>query len=220
MPRPIPNFKSPPSVILAFTKPDCELIKRELALKKVSSFFLANFWRQGDMALCGPVLGAPQAAIVLEHLKSAGAQRILAYGWAGALNENIPLGSLFLPNEALSLEGTSQFYGDYFFPSKDLFGWLYHEFVTQGIFLGEGRVVSTDALYKENKEFCDKYSDIAQVVDMETSAIFCVGKALGLSVVSLLLVSDRVCPDFQKYPFKKLLKVTQNLIPIFRSFFF
>ncbi|OAG28140.1 phosphorylase family protein [Thermodesulfatator autotrophicus] len=217
--KPKPKIKAPPSVVLAFTRPDCELLKKELSLKRVSSFFLTNFWRKGDLALCGPVLGAPQAAIVLEYLKAAGAQKILAYGWAGALSSQVPLGSLFLPEEALSLEGTSRFYGDYFLPSRDLFWWLYHELTLQGLAFQEGKVVSTDALFRETKEFCQEYAMKAQVVDMETSTIFSVGRALGLSVVSLLLVSDQVWPSYRKLSLKQLLSVTQNLIPIFRKFF-
>ncbi|NPA49668.1 MAG: nucleoside phosphorylase, partial [Thermodesulfobacteria bacterium] len=171
-----------------------------------------------EIFLCGPVLGAPQAAIALEYLKASGVREILTFGWAGALREELPLGSLFLPEKALSAEGTSSHYGYHPYPSRELFWWLYHELVAQGLVFEVGTVVSTDALFREDEDFLARFS-AAQVVDMETSALFSVGKALGISLASLLLLSDRLVPRYERLKVKDLRKTLAGLLPVFRAFF-
>jgi len=217
--KPKPNFKAPPKVILAFTRPDCQLIKKALGLEKKATFFLTEFWQKNNMALCGPVLGAPQAAIALEYLKAAGAEEILAFGWAGALQKDISLGSLILPDFSFSEEGTSRHYGYFPQPTKELYWWLYHELTLQGFSFTEGKVVSTDALFRETEEFLARYAEKAQAIDMETSAIFSVAEALGLKIGSLLLISDRVFPSYERLSQEELRHKTETLMPVFRSFY-
>lgn len=216
-PRPKPRFFLPERALLVHTKPDVELLRKALGLERKGTLFLAGLWASERLALCGPVLGAPQAALVLENLKAAGVRKVLALGWAGTIRKDLPLGGIFLPEEALSAEGTSAHYGLFPRPSEALFWWVYHELVALGLNFETGKVVSTDAPYREDEAFWARFPG-ASVVDMETSAIFSVGKALGLEVASLLVISDRLGERHERAPSSLLEETVSALLPLFRNF--
>ncbi len=192
-------------------------LTKSFGLKKKGSFFLSGVYLEGEKALCGPVLGAPQAAIVLEYLKACGVKEVLGLGWAGALVERLALGSFFLPEEAFSAEGTSALYGRFLRPSQALFWWVYHQLVAMGLNFEVGSIVSTDALFREDEAFLARYPE-ALAIDMETSALFSVGKALSLEVANLLIISDRLKPEYEKAPSKFLQKSLAALLPLIRNF--
>lgn len=58
----------------------------------------------------GPAIGAPMAALTLEKLIALGAKRVILFGWCGAISENLQVGDILVPNQALSGEGTSAYY--------------------------------------------------------------------------------------------------------------
>ncbi len=169
-------------------------------------------------ALCGPVLGAPQAAIALEYLKAAGVKEVLALGWAGALEEELLLGSIFLPEKGLSAEGTSAHYGYYPYPAEKVFAWLCHELALGGFFFETGAVLSTDALFRETEELLARFPE-ARVIDMETSALFSVARALGLSLASLLVISDRLVPRYERLEIRKIRKSLGAILSPLEAFF-
>lgn len=161
-------------------------------------------------------------AMLLENLRSAGGKEVLLLGWAGALSPEIPLKSIFLPQKALSLEGTSRHY----FPKKRVFSperRLFQKFKTILLRLGltfkEGAVVSTDAPYREDEFFLKKYAPRYEAVDMETSATLAVGEALGLSVVACLFISDRLTLEGrQTVSSKELQTCREALVEALRTF--
>ncbi len=59
------------------------------------------------LALVGPMLGAPQAVLVLEKLIALGVTEVMAVGWCGSLQPDVKIGDLVLPTGAFSEEGTS-----------------------------------------------------------------------------------------------------------------
>ncbi len=215
--KPKPPFSLPERVLLVYTRPDVLLLKRAFKLKKKGSFLLTEVFQREEAVLCGPVLGAPQVAIVLEYLKACGVKEILALGWAGAFGPELPLGSLFLPERALSAEGTSAHYGLFPEPAPSLFWWLYHQLIFLGLDFEVGTIVSTDALFRENEEFRKRFF-AASAVDMETSALFSVGRALGLAVASLHIISDQLWPAYVRAPSALIRKATSALFPLFRNF--
>jgi nucleoside phosphorylase len=82
------------------------------SLKELCPFQFFLIKREGKLplALAGPLLGAPQAAIVLEKLIALGAQRLWVLGWCGSLQPDLRIGDLIVPITALSEEGTSAHY--------------------------------------------------------------------------------------------------------------
>jgi len=160
--------------------------------------------------------------MLLENLRAAGVKEVLLLGWAGALSHEIPLKSIFLPQKALSLEGTSGHY----FPKKRVFSperRLFQRFksilLRLGIAFKEGAVVSTDAPYREDESFLKKYAPRYEAVDMETSATLAVGEALKLSVVACLFISDRLTLEGrQTVSSKELQTCREALVEALRTF--
>lgn len=135
--------------------------------------------------------GAPMAADTIETLAVLGVKNVISVGMFGAFSENVNSGDIIIPNIALSEEGTSRHYyekDDIFEPSTKL-----HSLALNTIKGAKSLpIVSTDAVYKQTfyKENLWRGKN-AVGVDMETSALFSVGKHLGIDVVSILIASDK-----------------------------
>ncbi len=134
--------------------------------------------------------GAPQAVDTLETLNAFGVERIITIGMVGGFSDKISAGDIVIPNRAYCEEGTSLHYYEkleFSEPDKHLTKQIMKHFPNHQSL----PIVSTDAvyrqtLYKENlwrKKGCVG-------VDMETSALFSVGKYLNIAVASILMVSD------------------------------
>ncbi len=57
------------------------------------------------LVLAGPMLGAPQAVLVLEKMIALGVNEVIAAGWCGSLQPQVEIGHLVLPTGAFSEEG-------------------------------------------------------------------------------------------------------------------
>lgn len=189
-------------------------------LKRISRFFLKAGGRiyqdpflqvfamhesGRKIALAGPAVGAPQAAMLLEKLIALGSREVILFGWAGALQEHLNYGDLLLPDGALSEEGTSLHYLPEGVPepSPALCRALKEKLREEGLSFSRGPVWTTDAPYRETVEKVRKYRSQGLLgVDMETSAVFTVGAFRGIAAAALLIVSDdlsRLCwrPGFR-----------------------
>ena len=106
----------PPDCLMVFTPQDRELVQQSLdaPLHRTHKVFLVEVgrgrWRGLDLALAGPMMGAPQAVLTLDKLTVLGVRRILALGWCGSLQPHVRIGDVVLPTGALSEEGTSAHY--------------------------------------------------------------------------------------------------------------
>ncbi len=216
--RPKVNFTCPKRVIISLTEPDLIFFKRTFRLDTGPKIFLSRLFLGPNQALAGPALGGPQIAILLEHLIAAGAEEFLLFGWAGALEESLPLGSFFLPEKALSAEGTSSHYGGHLLPSRRLFWEIYHGLIQTGLNFETGQVVSTDALYRETEDFCRLYAPQARVVEMECAAAFSVTHFRKKDLAALLFVSDRVYPWRETAGKKEFFSMREAILPLFRYF--
>ena len=218
--RPKPKFPCPPRLLICATEPDLAFLASRLGFpSRDQRLFLAKVLRKEKegVALAGPVLGGPQMAILLENLIAAGAREILFFGWAGALRQGLPLGALLLPEEALSAEGTSGHYPSPRKPDEDLFWALYHHLLAFGLEINIGKIVSTDAIYRETLEFCQKFASQALAVEMECAAAFSVARFRQVKLAALLFVSDRVYPHREKAPAAAFKLMRQELLPFFRQ---
>lgn len=190
----------PPKGILVFTPQDLDLFMRCFphAPQRSHRIFLADVYTGSfeatPVALAGPILGAPQAVMILEKLIALGVRQVIAVGWCGSLQEDLHAGDVVLPDSALSEEGTSQHYpipmgnpG----PSPELLQSLQHslqETLTKGTV---GRVWSTDAPYRETKCKVRSYQQQGVLaVDMETSALFTLARFRNIQLAVALMVSD------------------------------
>lgn len=134
---------------------------------------------------------APQAVDTLETLHALGVRNVIAIGLFGAFGMDIQSGDIIIPRKALVEEGTSLHYYEEIEqsePDKELF--MQAARTIKGAC--QGVIVSTDAIYRQTfyKESMWRRKG-AVGVDMETSALYSVGKYLGMRVVSILIGSDQ-----------------------------
>jgi len=153
--------------------------------------FRGNRW----VAVQSPY-GAPNAVMVLEELVAFGVRKALYLGYCGSLQDEIKVGDVIIPDEALREEGTSYHYlegSERSFPDPGLQSQLFRWLEEAGPSVHRGRVWSTDAPYRETPRKARMYKDQGILgVEMEMSALFALGRARGIAVGSILLVSDEV----------------------------
>lgn len=135
--------------------------------------------------------GAPMAADTLETLHALGVNNVVSIGMFGAFAENVNSGDIIIPEKAFSEEGTSLHYyenTDCFYPCEQLKNKALKHIENSKLL----PIISTDAVYRQTFSKEQKWREKGAVgVDMETSALFSVGKYLGLNVISILIASDK-----------------------------
>jgi len=190
----------PSLCLLIFTLQDLDLFLRSFPNppKRTHKIFLTNVYTGSlegiPIALAGPVLGAPQAVLVVEKLIALGVRDVLALGWCGSLQPRVHIGDVILPSGALSEEGTSRHYPlalEEAGPSPEILRPLRESFQEGELTLHEGKVWSTDAPYRETPGKVLAYRKQGLLaVDMEVSALFTVARFRGIRLGASLIVSD------------------------------
>ena len=165
-----------------------------------------------SITVAGPILGAPQAVLVLEKLIALGSRVIIVFGWCGSLQSDLEIGDWLLPSSARSEEGTSSHYpmsSAKFLPDTDLFGSLQDYCVQNGFSVRAGPIWTTDAPLRETVDKVRGYGKEGLLaVEMEMSALFRVAAYRGVRLVGLLVVSDELFTlkwrsGFRKARFKR-----------------
>jgi uridine phosphorylase len=159
-------------------------------------FFLIKREGKLPLALAGPLLGAPQAAIVLEKLIALGAQRLWVLGWCGSLQPDLRIGDLIVPITALSEEGTSAHYPvDEKSRRTDpaLNEHLKNALHKANLPFIAGPVWTTDAIYRETRAKVAEYGSMGILaVEMEISALITVAAYRSVALTGVLVVSDEL----------------------------
>ena len=134
---------------------------------------------------------APMAADTLECLAASGVKRVAVMGICGAIAPEVNVGDVLLPPRVLVEEGTSLHYAQdaqWVCPDATLRERARAAFPEAK----DKLLVSTDAVYRQTYRTEARWRGMGcGGVDMETSAMLCVGRALGVEVVALLVASDK-----------------------------
>lgn len=158
--------------------------------------------------------GAPMAVDTIETLNALGVENVISVGMIGGFAEDIQVGNVVIPDRAYVEEGTSLHYFerlDYSQPNPELFKKLANDVPGHRI----APIISTDAPYRQTFRKEQLWRDRDCVgVDMETSALFSVGKYLGLNVAAVLVVSDKhpMNPDGEKWQWKITKELRKKVI--------
>ncbi|MCM1115192.1 MAG: nucleoside phosphorylase [Clostridium sp.] len=135
--------------------------------------------------------GAPQAVDTIETLKALGVKNVVSVGMFGAFAREVDSGDIVIPSKAFVEEGTSLHYYSCIecaYPDALLCQKAMEHINGAKAF----PLVSTDAVYRQTFYKEELWRNKGAVgVDMETSALYSVGKYLGLKVVSILIASDK-----------------------------
>lgn len=190
----------PASCVLVFTPGDMDIFLRLYSAppQKIQTICLAQvyvgLYNERPVALTGPVIGAPQAVMVLEKLIALGVREVVAVGWCGSLQTHVAIGDVVLPVETVSEEGTSAHYPVSVSapaPSPGLLNSLRDVIGMGGLRFHEGMVWTTDAPYRETiRKVLIHQRQGVLAVDMETSALLTLAHFRGIHLAIALVVSD------------------------------
>jgi uridine phosphorylase len=136
-------------------------------------------------------MGAPIAAVVLDELCRLGVRTFLRLGTVMCL-EPAELGDLVIADAALRNEGTSGAYVPHGYPAAadhELSAVLRAAADAAGASWRAGLVDSSDAFYPSMLEAADRHDELRRLgvlaLDMETSAVLAIGRALGARAASM-----------------------------------
>ncbi len=136
-------------------------------------------------------IGGASAGIAVEELHNIGISVMIRIGSCGSLQKDVKLGDLVIVNGAVRDDGASKTYIDAMYPavpdtylmnacieSAEDFGFRYH--------IGIAR--SHDSFYTDQEEEIDAYWSRRGVLgaDMETAALFTIGRLRGVRTASIL----------------------------------
>ena len=205
-PQPIRGFDGSEVVYIPVDLPSLKIQK---ALQKISQKIkitpFGQLYRFKNRVILTQCVGAPLAVMMLERLIASGAQEIIILGFCGTLDENSDIGEAVSITDAVSEEGTSKHYFSekrVFQASKHLRTRIENILREKGLSYVNGRVVSTDAPFRETRIWLDhnRAKGIA-FVDMETSAVFALADFYGVRAAALHIVSDQLTTSSHRVGF-------------------
>lgn len=188
----------PPKAIMIIVPEDLDEFSSLTKCEYTRDLFLSRVYSLGgnrDLCVVGPLLGAPQAVMLVEKLIALGVREIAVLGWCGSLQDGVEIGDVVIPEEAYSEEGTSKHYvSDFRIYSPCLPLWLSEiekKLRARNVKIHKGSVWTTDAPYRETIGKVLFYQERGVLaVDMETSALFSIANFRGISLGVFLMVSD------------------------------
>lgn len=150
-----------------------------------------------DVSFFGPIIGAPYAVMLFETLIAWGVRSFIFFGWCGAISPDVKIGDILVPTSAVVDEGTSIHYmqpkESVVHPSPETTGLIKTILSDKDIAFHQGRVWSTDAIFRETPDKVSHYQSNGVVaVEMELSALFSVGRFRNVDVGGILVVSDEL----------------------------
>jgi uridine phosphorylase len=201
-----------------------DIIYRNLKRKFTGSIFSGLtgelYLMANRIALAGKFgIGCPATIAFLEELVACGLKRFIGIGSAGALHDNINHGDVVLCTGAFSDEGTSIHYPGYNYfskPSLSLNTQIERWFQKNDLSFVNGNAWTTDTPYRETKQELERFVNLgADVVEMESSAMFIVGHFRKVETACIFVISDSISGGKWKPVFRsKEIKYKSHLVAI------
>ncbi len=142
-------------------------------------------------------MGTPSAAIVIEELVELGARAVVRIGTAGAVAPGVRPGDLIVAQGAVPHDGTTrQYLGGRPYAAVPDYALMQH-LVETARALGErphvGLIVTEDGFYASDPETARTWAGFgALAFEMESAAMFLLGKMRGIRTATVLAVSNSV----------------------------
>lgn len=185
--------------LVTFTSSDLkEWLEPGPSAKPVQAWRKRGYWiyRMDGYVVAQSSIGAAASVMQLEEFASFGVKRVIYFGYCGSLMDEVRVGDLVIPTEAIREEGTSYHYlpeGRRCFPDQSLQDELFSLAQASGFTVRHGAVWTTDAPYRETKSKVCRYGREGVLgVEMEMSALFAAASVRNVSVGAMLLVSDEL----------------------------
>lgn len=192
------EIKVPPGLVATFDKAVFERIKKRVG-GRYADWYYDNRLAIGrvknvPVAVLHSYIGSPGSVMMLEELIAAGARSIVEVGLCGGITPKTKTGDVVVVDRAFVDEGTSSRYfrAPREFPSSgSLTRTLESVLDANRVPYIVGSVWTTDAPYRETPSKVAKFRNLGAVgVNMETSALFALGKYRHADVASVQVVSD------------------------------
>ncbi|ACR79353.1 nucleoside phosphorylase [Kosmotoga olearia] len=200
--KPLPQM--PEKVILVFYQEVIDFLRDagKLRLLNIRRSEVGEFpiylleYKEQQIAVFNPGLGAPCAAGFYEELIALGAKKTIACGSAGVVNPKLKRGSIVIVDSAVRDEGTSYHYLP---PSREIkanekvIKIIEETLKDLGVPYVKGKTWTTDAFYRETQNRVKKrLAEGCVTVEMEASALMAVSEFRGVEFGQILSSSDDV----------------------------
>lgn len=193
-----PNL-SPLALMVSSQTDVDELLKRTGLGEEYKKLMMSRVYyrNSGGFSLTGPVVSAAYGVMLMETLIVWGAQKIIFFGWCGAISPQVKTGDIVIPSGAIIDEGTSRHYQadekEIAKPCSDLSEKIKAQLRKSSLDFHEGIIWSTDAIYRETREKVRRFqSENVLAVEMEMSALFTLGRFRNVEIAGILVVSDEL----------------------------
>ncbi|HLB63385.1 MAG TPA: nucleoside phosphorylase [Anaerolineales bacterium] len=194
----LPVMEAPSAVILCLQRGLPERMRGRYPLRRVArlmgDLYLLKRSRGAVAVMTNFGIGAPQMAALAEELIAWGARRLVSLSMAGGLLPELSAGAVVVCTQAIRDEGTSYHYlapAKYVDADPGLVEDLARAFQSLGIPMTKGVTWTTDGAYRETMEEVRAYqAEGVNTVEMETAALFAVGKARGVQTATVCVVGD------------------------------
>jgi uridine phosphorylase len=148
-----------------------------------------------DNVLIVPELiwGGPVTAIMIEELYTLGIRKLIGFGAAGSINQNIQPGDMFVAEKVTCIDGTSKEYTNKkeSEPNPNLLDLCRNMDKKSDFRFLNG--LTTDALYRETPKKIKYWNSLgADFINMDASPFYVVSKMLGIKAIYLGLITDFV----------------------------
>ena len=163
---------------------------RELAYNREFRTIAGSF-HGIEVVACSTGIGGSSASIAIEELHNVGITSMIRIGSCGAMQKGIGLGDLILACGAVRDDGASRAYVDIRYPAvadPSLLFACMQSAAKHGWKAVTGIVHSHESFYTDtNQEETEKWSRLGVLgADMETAALFTVGRIRGIQTMSIL----------------------------------
>jgi len=190
-------LKNHHTALCCFDKDICRKLKKMYKGSIFSGLTGELYLMDNKIAIAGNFgIGCPATIAFLEELTACGIKRFVGIGSAGALHDGIKCGDVVLCTGAFSDEGTSAHY-----PGYELFSKPSHTLSTQialwfkkhQLPFVEAKTWTIDSPYRETKQKLEYFLNAgADVVEMESSAMFNVARFRKIAVANVFVVGDSI----------------------------
>lgn len=162
----------------------------ELAYNREYRSLVGNYQGVRVLALSTGIGGA-STGIAVEELKNLGVENLIRIGSYGSLQPQVKIGDLILVSGAVRDDGASKAYIEPIFPAvpdSDLLFACVCAAKNRAIRFHTGIARSHDSFYTDREAEIDAYWSKRGVLgaDMETAALYTIGRLRGLSAMSIL----------------------------------
>jgi uridine phosphorylase len=143
-----------------------------------------------------PSYGGTRIANSLEQLAACGVREVIGLGMGGTPRTDLEIGDTVLLEGSIRGDGVSRYYAPVEFPAVadlELVTRLRAQLLARNTPHRVGLSFGTDALYREGEGLVARLRELGVLtIDLESSALFTVGRRLGIKCAWIGVVSDRL----------------------------